>query len=91
MSNIVPFKKGTDPHGTGDAFCFQCKHEWIAVAPVGTTQLECPECKTLKGLWRFPFKPPVGTMLRVCDCSNDLFYITPEGHLCTNCGTYQMY
>lgn len=93
MTNVIQlFKKEKDsPHATGDAFCYQCKHTWVAVAPVGTVQLECPECRTLKGLFKFGFAFEDGQLVRVCNCGNELFYLTPEGHLCANCGIYQLY
>lgn len=78
-------------HGTGMAFCIQCGYEWVAVAPTGTVDLECPECHTHKGKWKFEFAPAEGTMVRECNCGNRLFYLTTEGHLCANCGTYQSY
>lgn len=92
MTNIIDLRRAVkEQHGHGEAFCLQCRHEWQAVAPVGTTQLECPECHTMKGLFRFPFAPSVGQMVRECNCGNQLFYLTPDGHMCANCGTYQSY
>ncbi len=90
MSNVVELKK-KEPHGSGEAFCLHCNHEWVAVAPVGDIQLECPNCSTWKGLYRFPFAPNVGDVERFCNCGNKYFCLTPEGHLCPNCGTYQSY
>lgn len=90
MSNIVEFKR-PEQHGAGEAFCFQCKHEWVSVAPTGTVQLECPNCHTMKGLFKFPFNVEEGDLVRVCNCGNSLFRLTPEGHLCVNCGIYQRY
>jgi hypothetical protein len=81
----------TEQHGTGPAFCVGCGHTWTAVAPTGTTQLECPACKALKGHWKFEFYPSEGQMVRECNCGNQLFYLTTEGHLCANCGIYQRY
>jgi hypothetical protein len=78
-------------HGSGPAFCIACAHEWIAVAPTGTTQLECPKCKAEKGHWKFEFMPKVGDLVRECNCGNQLFYLTTEGHMCANCGIYQSY
>lgn len=93
MSNVVEFRRPEeiDRHASGEAFCLHCRHEWIAVATLGTTQLECPECRTMKGKWRFEFKPAPGSLVRECSCGNQLFYLTPDGHLCANCGTYQRY
>jgi len=90
MTVVELFPK-REQHAHGNAFCLQCSHEWVAVAPTGTVQLECPECKTMKGLFKFPFAPATGELVRECNCGNQLFYLTPEGHLCTNCGIYQRY
>jgi hypothetical protein len=89
-NNVIKFEK-KDHHASGEAFCFKCRKEWVAVAPVGTVQLECPECHTMKGLFKFPFNVEVGQLVRECNCGNQLFYLTPEGHLCANCGIYQLY
>jgi hypothetical protein len=92
MSNVIQLRKPVeDQHGSGDAFCIACKHEWLAVAPTGTTQLECPECQTMKGRFKFEYAPSVGQMVRECNCGNQYFYLTPDGHLCANCGIYQSY
>ena len=71
---------------TGEAVCMHCQHEWVAVAPTGMTWLDCPECGTQKGGFKFPFGVPVGDRLLVCDCGNDIFFVTPVGCLCPNCG-----
>ena len=89
MSNVIEFKAKEEPHVHGEAFCLQCKYEWVGVAPVGTKQLECPKCETLKGLWKFPVNVEVGEFLINCQCGNDLFRISPEGYLCPNCGILQ--
>ena len=74
------------PHISGKARCITCKHEWVAVAPVGTTTLECPECKN------------DGHMIRevitygdqwICDCGWQLFRMNRHGIYCPNCGEYQ--
>ena len=86
MNNVIPFKKESTIEGS--AFCLQCAHTWTAIAPSGTVRLECPECHTEKGLFKFDCVPPEGTQIWVCNCGNDLFFITPVGHLCPNCGNY---
>lgn len=82
-----------DPDGTqygiGEAFCIQCKHEWVAQARTGKTDLECPGCNTFKGLFKFEFVPSEDVWH--CGCGNALFYHTTEGHMCANCGIYQRY
>lgn len=75
MSKVVEFPPRCAPHATGDAICTRCRHEWVAVAPVGQTQLECPECGTHCGLFKFPFGPSVGDAMFTCDCGSSLFYI----------------
>lgn len=94
--SVIPFKRPEpepepEPHGSGEAFCIGCSHTWVAVAPVGTVDLQCPKCLCHKGKWKFEFFPSEGQMVRVCNCGNQLFYLTPDGHLCANCGTYQEY
>lgn len=97
MSNVIPFgrpatnEEKDEAHATGEAFCLGCNHTWIAVAPLGTTQLECPSCKALKGHWKFEHYPSVGQLVLQCNCGNQLFYLTKEGHMCANCGIYQTY
>lgn len=93
MGQVIEFGK-PDPAkqwGAGEAFCIACGHEWAAVAETGTLELECPSCKTMKGKYRFEFQPSPGSLVRECNCGNQLFYLTPEGHLCANCGVYQGY
>lgn len=87
---VVEFKR-REQHGVGEAFCLGCDHVWTAAAPTGTTQLECPNCLRLTGHWRFEFYPAEGQLVRECQCANQLFYLTPEGHLCASCGIYQRY
>lgn len=89
MSNVIqlPTREERSPHGAGEAICICCKHVWRAVAPVGVTFFECPECGTHKGTWKYPYHTPVGELYLACDCDNWLFVITPTGALCPNCGT----
>jgi hypothetical protein len=91
VSNIVEFKRpeAKHPHATGEAFCMRCDHKWTAVAPVGTTVLECPDCKAMAGQFKFLCAPSAN--VRTCECGNQFFYITQEGHFCPNCGVWQLY
>lgn len=98
MSNVINFARkprdDTDERwASGAARCHSpnCGHEWHAVAPEGTTTLDCPKCHDSQGHWRGEFQLPEGTLVRTCNCGEQLFYITPEGHLCRACGTYQRY
>jgi hypothetical protein len=89
---ILPFVKTVvEQHASGEAFCIGCNYTWQAVAPTGTLHLECPNCKTMKGKFKWEFYPAQTTMVRQCNCGNQLFYMTTEGHLCANCGLYQRY
>lgn len=90
MNNILEFKANKQ-YGIGEAFCIACKHEWAVEVETGTVQIECPNCKAFKGRLKFEYKPAVGQFLRECGCGNQLFYLTPDGHMCANCGTYQSY
>lgn len=79
------------PKYRGEAFCIQCNTEWTAVVPVGLTQLQCPSCRTMKGLLRYPFAPEPDVLIRECGCGNVFFWVTPDGHMCPNCGILQSY
>jgi hypothetical protein len=92
--SVVRFPLLKEPevqHGYGEAFCIACNCTWGACAPTGTTVLECPNCKAMKGHFKFKFAPADGQFVYECDCGNQLFYLTPDGHLCANCGVYQIY
>lgn len=83
--NIVSldqFKKDNEPHCSGVAKCIGCKHTWVAIAPVGTFHLECPNCETFKGVFDGLAMP----QLRYeCSCGCDLFFITPSEVVCSLC------
>lgn len=90
MSNVIPFAKPAkdEPHGTGAAYCMACNATWEAVAPVGTIELECPGCKSMKGRFKFPYTPITGVVWE-CKCGNQLFNFDVNGIFCPNCGVYQ--
>lgn len=71
------------PHQAGLARCLACKNEWPAVAPVGTTTLNCPECDC-DGHF-------VGEILTdgdqwQCRCGYILFRMDRIGLYCAHCG-----
>lgn len=76
-----------DPHSSGFAKCLDCKHEWAAVAPAGTTWLECPSCGLVRGRFKFQHERP-GLAHWECSCGNDLFHVTTDGYYCPNCGVW---
>lgn len=93
MADVIPFPtpEPQEQHGQGEAFCLACNHTWQAVAPTGIESFECPSCHRWTGHWKFEFYPREDQAVRECRCGNQLFYLTPEGHLCANCGIYQLY
>lgn len=96
IMSVIDFNKKKEEKelgqwASGAAICLQCKHEFVVTAPTGTVNFECPECHTHKAVYKFHFAPPPDTLVRECQCGNQFFFLTPEGHLCINCGTYQRY
>lgn len=71
----------------GKARCLACRHEWQAVAPVGTVWLDCPACSLERGRFLGPAQRD-GAHWH-CGCGNDIFYVTPDGFYCPNCGEQQ--
>jgi hypothetical protein len=89
--SVVELKPKTR-HSVGDAICGNCRHEWVATAPAGTTQLECPEYATHRGAFKHPFGPCEGDESFKCNCGSFDFYISRKpGHAsgavyCRGCG-----
>jgi len=75
------------PHMSGEARCLLCGHKWVSVSPTGTIWLECSECHTMKGTYIYPAIRDGAHW--TCNCGNDLFYATPDGFYCPNCGEWQ--
>lgn len=80
-------------HRSGKAICRGCKHEWVAVVTdEDGTELECPECSTMKGTFKWPYAPCEGQFAFVCACGCEDFFImarTEKGDAsvyCRNCG-----
>lgn len=71
-------------HLSGPAVCLACRHSWVAVAPLGTTELECGSCGLFRGIFAYPPRP---SMHYECQCGNSTYYIG-EGEIpwCTYCG-----
>lgn len=71
------------PTITGEACCLHCDEHWTAVAPLGTTELQCPNCKLMRGAWlrhTFPDMPVL-----TCNCGNSFMLITESMALCARC------
>lgn len=45
MTTHTPMTEEFDPHEVSKVRCIICTHEWIAVRPLGTQTLECPNCE----------------------------------------------
>ena len=85
--DLMQAKQKREPHLSGKARCLSCKHEWVAVAPVGVIWMECPSCTLERG--RYVAHAERDSMRWGCNCGNDLFYATPDGFYCPNCGEWQ--
>jgi hypothetical protein len=83
--NIVPIKP-PDPHMTGMVKCLSCRHEWVAVRPVGMVWLDCPACSLHMGRSMGPVDYSEPQLVWNCNCGNDLFYLTKKAAECCVCG-----
>jgi hypothetical protein len=81
--SLQDHKQSQAPHIRGKAHCLSCKHEWEQVAPIGTTELNCPACASFKGLYKGFTAPETSWE---CSCGSLLFFIAPNGCMCSNCG-----
>lgn len=86
MGEVIDLVRN-EPTLAGPAHCLKCQRQWTAVAPVGTTQLECPDCHSLSGIFDFLFRRDEEEWS--CSCGNDLFYVARSGIYCPNCGKIQ--
>ncbi|MGE8453494.1 MAG: hypothetical protein ACN6OP_23365 [Pseudomonadales bacterium] len=90
-AEILQFKPMTVTT-TGTAICCGCKHEWVAVTEGDGLQLECPECSTMKGHFKWPYGAAEGQYLFVCRCGCEDFFIMSKTEngiasvYCRNCG-----
>ena len=90
MNNVIELKR-SEPEEKwleGKAMCVECSHKWEAVAPVGTTLFDCPECGTHKGAWVGIVEPP-GDRWECNHCEGQLFFVTRTGFFCAKCGVEQ--
>ncbi|KEZ78328.1 hypothetical protein [Salinisphaera hydrothermalis] len=75
------------PHVSGEALCMRCRHEWVAVTPVGhVAELECPGCGCHAGVMKATCTPADGVPIWVCKCGCDAFRAKVDGLLCISCG-----
>lgn len=92
MAGVVDFaskKLEQGPHIAGKLHCLSCKHEWEAIAPVGTTAFECPICGLMRGTHKYLIGADDG-ITWACHCGNKLFIISTRlNAICISCGTHQ--
>lgn len=88
MGNVVSFPGKEEDYMSGGAKCIHCGHEWVADTPVGVITLKCPECKFLKGAFVCLAEPDERW---VCNCGNDLYFISADGCMCSKCGVVQVF
>lgn len=93
MTKVADFaaeREARTPHMEGEAVCLACRNAWQAVAPVGTTELECPECRLPRGVWHHGLAPEDDTLIWMCNnCGGDLFYLGEVRTMCATCGLPQ--
>jgi hypothetical protein len=77
-------RDANQPHLGGPAKCLACNYDWIAVSPIGQPELECPSCKTYRGVFAGPIIPKA-KLVWTCGCGNDVFILTPEAIICAYC------
>lgn len=71
---------------SGSAACMVCRHTWVAVAPRGTQELECPKCQATKAYFVDPCRER-GEFWE-CRCGCSVFHISREtGPYCVSCAT----
>ena len=89
MAEILDLDKFR-PHITGLAKCLACKHEWQAVAPIGTVSLECPTCALDKGVFDAVTVPEVPILECACGCRH--FFVRENWLVsCCLCGVSHRY
>lgn len=88
--DLKAVRESREPHSRGKARCLNqdCKHEWQAVAPSGTTWMECPKCTLYRG--RFIGQHEREEPHWHCKCGNELFNVVKDGYYCPNCGAWQV-
>ena len=87
MTKVFDFAKAKqerEPHLSGKALCLNCKNQWQAVAPVGTLDLECPNCSLPQGRFMGLVEDPDPHW--TCNCGNQFFHITQKRIYCVSCG-----
>lgn len=88
MSAEIHYITERQPHQAGPARCIACKHEWVAVAPVGLDVFECPACGCHKGTYA-GIAARNDVPLWQCKCGCTVFTLTPMDAYCCSCSAWQ--
>ncbi len=94
MADVIDLAKAKQertPHIAGEAYCMACNTEWAGAWPLGTIELECPGCKSMKGRGKYLVGPPVGSTAFTCACQNQHFLLMNDRIHCPNCGNQYNY
>jgi predicted RNA-binding Zn-ribbon protein involved in translation (DUF1610 family) len=90
--DLAKARKEREPHIAGELYCMGCEHEWTAVWPMGATEFECPECKSMRGRSKFDISPSPESQVWSCmSCGNQLFNLLPDRVHCPGCGKQWSY
>lgn len=94
VASLCAAREARQLHWEGPAVCLGCRHEWVAVAPEGTSSnLRCPSCDLPKGTAKFPFGASTGDTVLVCHCGSEALTAYQHGGRlyvrCMACGTDQ--
>lgn len=88
MTDKVVDIRSRQPYLTGKAVCLHCRYTWVAVAEIGTINLECPKCETMQGVFDGVCAP---NEYWQCQCGCAHFFITAEVSICCHCGLAQVF
>ena len=90
VTEVIDLQKAREerePHIAGALYCMGCSHEWTAVWKPGTTEFECPECKSMRGRNKFDVMPALDAQSWTCvACGNQLFHLLRDRVHCPGCG-----
>lgn len=91
MTDVLDFPHTEQEGGccAGGAVCVECGHKWVAVAPSGITELECPHCGQTKGIWARLCLMGDEVPHLICTCGSRFFSITEDYIYCVKCGAIQ--
>jgi hypothetical protein len=82
--SLAEYRAALEPHSSGVARCFACGYIWVATAPAGVHELECPVCRTMHGLFRESFCLAEQLACDTCGC--EAFRVGKGGVYCFRCG-----